>query len=142
MDNTYLIIKSLHVIFVISWMCGLLYLPRLFVYHCNATKDGELDKNLQIMEFKLLKIIMNPAMILAFLSGLWLIHFIGLDAGWIHLKVTLVLILAGLHGFFAKCRKNFANGQNQKSEKFYRVINEGPALLMIFIVFLVILKPF
>jgi putative membrane protein len=142
MENLYLIIKSLHIITVISWMCGLLYLPRLFVYHSKATIGGEFDKNLQIMEQKLLKIIMNPSMILSFIFGFWLIYFIGFDGAWLHIKITLVLILAGFHGFLAKCRKNFVFGKNQHSEKFYRIINEVPALLMVLIVFLVILKPF
>jgi putative membrane protein len=142
MANPYLIIKSLHIIFIISWMCGLFYLPRLFVYHTKANKGGELDKNLQIMEKKLLRIIMNPAMILSFIFGLWLIHFVGLSGGWLHLKIALVLCLVGFHGFLSRCRKNFETGKNQHSEKFYRIINEVPSLLMILIVFLVILKPF
>jgi putative membrane protein len=142
MENLYPIIKSLHIIFVIAWMCGMLYLPRLFVYHSKAQKGGELDKTLQIMERKLLRIIINPAMILSFIFGFWLIHFIGFSGGWLHLKITLVLILAGFHGFLSRWRKDFAAGQNKHSEKFYRIINEVPTLLMIAIVFLVVLKPF
>jgi protoporphyrinogen IX oxidase len=142
MENTYLIIKSLHIIFVIAWMCGLFYLPRLFVYHSKAEQGGELDKTLQIMERKLLRIIMNPAMILSFIFGFWLIHYIGFSGGWLHAKITLVLFLAGFHGFLAKCRKDFVSGKNKHSEKFYRIANEAPTLLMIAIVFLVILKPF
>ncbi len=145
MENLYPIIKSLHIISVISWMCGLLYLPRLFVYHTQATQGGDLDKTLQIMEKKLLKIIMNPAMILSFIFGFWMIYLIGFSGfsgGWLHLKIVLVLVLAGFHGFLAWCRKNFASGTNKKSEKFYRIINEVPTLLMITIVFLVVLKPF
>ncbi len=140
--DTYLIIKSLHIIFVIAWMCGLFYLPRLFVYHTKAQIGSELDLTLQIMERKLLKIIMNPAMILSFIFGFWLIHLIGFSGGWLHLKTTLVLALAGFHGFLSKCRKDFAAGKNKHSEKFYRIINEVPTILMIAIVFLVILKPF
>ena len=142
MENIYPIIKSLHIIFVIAWMCGLFYLPRLFVYHSQAKIGGELDKTLQIMERKLLKIIMNPAMILSFIFGIWLINLVGIGGGWLHLKIVLVLALAGLHGFFAKCRKDFLDGKNIRSEKFYRIINEVPTILMIAIVFLVILKPF
>ena len=142
MENLYPIIKSLHIIFVIAWMCGLFYLPRLFVYHTNAKIGGELDQTLQIMERKLLRIIMNPAMILSFVFGFWLIHQVGFSGGWLHLKLALVLAMAGFHGFLAKCRKDFLNGKNKHSEKFYRVINEVPTLLMIVIVFLVILKPF
>jgi len=142
MENNYLIIKSLHIIFVIAWMCGLLYLPRLFVYHSKAKQGGELDKTLQIMEKKLLKIIMNPAMILSFVFGFWLIYYIGFSGGWLHAKITIVLLLAGFHGFLAKCRKDFILRKNRHSEKFYRTINEVPTLLMIAIVFLVTIKPF
>ncbi len=140
--DIYLIIKSLHIISIISWMCGLLYLPRLFVYHSNAYQGGDLDKTLQIMEEKLLRIIMNPAMILSFVFGIWLIYLVGFSGGWLHLKLVLVLGLAGFHGFLAKCRKDFSFGRNTRSEKFYRVINEVPTVLMIAIIFLVILKPF
>ena len=142
MENLYPIIKSLHIIFVIAWMCGMLYLPRLFVYHTNAKIGGELDKTLQIMEKKLLRIIINPAMILSFIFGSWLIHLVGITGGWLHLKITLVLVLAGFSGFLSRWRKNFELGKNKHSEKFYRIINEVPALLMIIIVFLVVLKPF
>ena len=140
--DLYPIIKSLHLIFVISWMCGLLYLPRLFVYHCKSKKNGELDESLKTMEAKLVKIIMNPAMIFSFIFGIWLIHFIGFSGIWLHIKIFLVLIMAGFHGFLSKCRKKFSLGKNQYSEKFFRIINEIPALLMIAIIFLVILKPF
>jgi len=142
MENIYPIIKSLHIIFVIAWMCGMLYLPRLFVYHTNAKIGGELDKTLQIMEKKLLRIIINPAMILSFVFGFWLIHLVGIEGGWLHLKITLVLVLAGFNGFLSRWRKNFELGKNIHSQKFYRIINEVPAVLMVLIVFLVILKPF
>jgi putative membrane protein len=143
MDNAYLIVKSLHIISVISWMVGMLYLPRLFVYHTKAKIGSELDTTLQTMELKLIKIIINPAMIASFVSGVWLIYFIGFSSGgWLHAKILLVLILAGFHGFLSKCRKNFVAGSNKKSEKFYRIINEVPAVLMVAIVFLVVLKPF
>lgn len=136
------IMKTLHIIFVISWLCGLLYLPRIFVYHVKAKVGGELDKTLQIMERKLLRFIMNPAMILAIIFGLWLGHSIGFDSVWIQVKITLVLLLAGFHGFLAHTRKNFAKGENKHSERFYRIINEVPTLLMIAIVFIVVAKPF
>ncbi|MFT5703721.1 MAG: putative membrane protein [Rickettsiales bacterium] len=143
MENTYLIVKSLHIISVISWMAGLLYLPRIFVYHTKAKIGSELDTTLQVMERKLLRFIMNPAMILSFIFGFWLIHFIGFSSGgWLHAKILLVLILAGFHGFLSKCRKNFASGNNKKSDKFYRIANEVPTLLMIAIVLLVVIKPF
>ena len=140
--NIYLIIKSLHLIFVVSWMIGLLYLPRLFVYHAKTKFGDEVDKTLQIMEKKLLRIIMNPAMIFSFIFGFWLIYLVGFEGGWLHLKLVLILILAGFHGFLAKCRKGFEFGKNRHGEKFYRIINEVPALLMIIIIFLVIIKPF
>ncbi len=123
-------------------MCGLLYLPRLFVYHVNAKKNGELDKALQTMERKLLRIIMNPAMIFSFIFGFWLIYSFGFAGGWLHFKLFLVSILAIFHGFLAKCRKDFSLHQNKHSEKFYRIINEIPALLLIGIILLVIIKPF
>ncbi|MFT6331919.1 MAG: putative membrane protein [Lentimonas sp.] len=141
--DTYLIAKFLHIISLISWMCGMLYLPRLFVYHTQAKIGGELDKTLQIMEAKLLRFIMNPAMILTFITGFWLISFIGFGSGgWLHFKLLLVLFMAGCHGFLGKCRKNFAAGENIRSDKFYRIINEVPTILMITIVFLVVVKPF
>jgi putative membrane protein len=143
MENPYLIVKALHIICVISWMAGMLYLPRLFVYHTKAKIGSELDKTLQIMEIKLLRLIINPAMILSFVFGIWLIYFIGFSSGgWLHAKIFLVLILSGFHGFLSKCRKNFVSGTNKRSEKFYRIINEVPALLMVIIVFLVVLKGF
>jgi putative membrane protein len=97
---------------------------------------------LQIMEKKLLRIIINPAMILSFVFGFWLIHLVGIEGGWLHLKITLVLVLAGFNGFLSRWRKNFELGKNIHSQKFYRIINEVPAVLMVLIVFLVILKPF
>lgn len=141
MVNLYLIVKSLHIISVISWMCGMLYLPRLFVYHTKAKPGGELDQTLQTMERKLLRIIINPAMIASFIFGVWLISIVGFSGIWLHIKLTLVLILSGFHGFLAKCRKDFEKGINKRSEKFYRIINEVPSILMIAIVFLAILKP-
>lgn len=140
--ETYEIIKILHIIAVISWMAGLLYLPRIYVYHCDVETGSKTDEIFQIMERKLLKFIMNPAMILTFIFGFYLAFQIGFDMGWVHAKITLVLILAGFHGYLAVARKKFANGQNKKSAKFYRIINEVPTILMIIIVTLVILKPF
>jgi putative membrane protein len=139
-DNLYLVIKSLHIISFICWMCGIFYLPRLFVYHSKVNPKSESDKIFKIMEKKLLKIIMNPAMIATFIFGFWLIFMIGFQK-WLHLKILLVLILAGFHGFLAKCRKDFEKSQNKHSEKFYRIINEIPTLLMVAIVFLAVLKP-
>jgi putative membrane protein len=142
MESYYLIIKSIHIISIISWMCGLLYLPRLFVYHSQAKLGSDVDKTLQIMEQKLLRIIMNPAMVLSLVFGFWLVYLTGFSGGWLHLKILLVLILAGFHGLLSKCRKNFQLGINKKSHNFYRIINEVPTLLMIAIIFLVVVKPF
>jgi protoporphyrinogen IX oxidase len=136
-------IKVLHVIAVISWMAGMLYLPRLFVYHCEADVGSKQSETFKVMERRLLKAIINPAMIVTWLAGLylaWAGHF--LAAGWFHAKLLLVILLSGVHGFFSRCVKDFANDRNLRSQKFYRVINEMPTLLMIFIVILVVVKPF
>ncbi len=141
MEN-YEIIKILHIVAIISWMAGLLYLPRIFVYHCTVAFNSECDKIFQQMERKLLKFIMNPAMILSFIFGFYLAFQIGFENKWIHLKILLVLILAGFHGFLAHCRKQFIANKNSHSQKFYRIINEVPTILLIAIISLVILKPF
>ena len=140
--ESYDVIKILHIVAVMSWMAGLLYLPRIFVYHSQVAVGSESDKLLQTMEKRLLRYIMTPAMLLVFILGLALSSEIGFEFVWLHIKITLVLCLAGYHGFLAKCRKNFEKGQNKYSQKFYRIINEVPTLLMICIVALVILKPF
>jgi putative membrane protein len=145
-DNLYLWVKALHVIAIISWMAGLLYLPRLFVYHSQVAKGSEADTMLQTMERKLLRYIMNPAMITSFALGIWLIVLTGAGApdsgAWIHAKILCVLALAGCHGMMSKYRKNFVSGTNTKSQKFFRVFNEVPTILMILIVILATLKPF
>jgi len=134
--------KILHIIAVISWMAGLLYLPRIYVYHAETKVGSETDKVFQIMEKKLLRFIMNPAMIITFICGIYLaLQFIS-DSGWIHAKISLVLGLAGFHGFLSSCRKKFEKGTNIRSAKFYRIINEVPTILMIIIITLVVLKPF
>jgi protoporphyrinogen IX oxidase len=145
-DNLYLWIKALHIIAVISWMAGLLYLPRLFVYHAGVSVGSDADKMLQTMERRLLKFIMNPAMIVSFILGIWLIKITGSgmpdSGGWMHVKLFLVLVMAAAHGMMAKHRKQFAAGTNKKSAKYYRIFNEIPTLLMVVIVLLVVLKPF
>jgi putative membrane protein len=138
----YNIIKILHIISLISWLAGLLYLPRIFVYHTQVKIGSESDKIFQIMERRLIRFIMMPAMILTFLSGFYLASEIGFGFAWLHIKITLALILAGFHGALSRYRKNFENGTNKNSQKFFRIINEVPTLLMIVIVALVILKPF
>jgi len=136
-------IKALHVIAVISWMAGMLYLPRLFVYHCDVEVGSKQSETFKVMEWRLLKAIINPAMIVTWLSGLYLAwsgHWY--TSGWFHGKLTLVLILSGVHGFFSRWVKDFAADRNTRSQKFYRIINEVPTVLMVFIVILVIVKPF
>jgi protoporphyrinogen IX oxidase len=136
-------IKALHVIAVISWMAGMLYLPRLFVYHCEAEIGSKQSETFKVMERRLLKAIINPAMILTWVFGLylaWAGHWF--SAPWLHGKLLLVIAMSGIHGFFARCVRDFGADQNLRSQKFYRIINEVPTLLMIGIVILVVVKPF
>lgn len=144
MESYYLIYKSLHIISFVAWFAGLFYLPRLYVYHVTAKKGGELDKTLQIMERRLLRFIMNPAMIFTLIFGILLIFSVGMTnlGGWFHVKFLLIFFLFGFHGLLAVCRKKFVNNSNDKSEKFYRLINEVPTILLILIIFLAVLKPF
>lgn len=124
-------------------MAGMLYLPRLFVYHCEAEPGSKQSETFKVMERRLLRAIINPAMILTWLLGLWLAYDSGFfGSGWLHAKLLLVLILSGLHGVLARCMKDFAADKNRHTQKFYRVINEVPAVLMVLIVLLVVLKPF
>jgi protoporphyrinogen IX oxidase len=139
----YLWIKAFHVIAVIAWMAGMLYLPRLFVYHCDAPKGSIQSDTFKIMERRLLKAIINPAMIVTWVLGLILVWQGGWYAsGWLHAKVLLVLILSGVHGFLSRMVKDFAADRNTRPAKFYRLMNEIPTVLMIGIVILVIVKPF
>lgn len=140
---TYLWLKALHVIAVIAWMAGLFYLPRLFVYHVGAKAGSELSETLKIMERKLLRIIINPAMILSFVFGIAMLlqNPDLLHQPFMHAKLGLVLLMTALHGYLARCRKVFARDQNLHSARFYRFLNEVPTLLMIAIVILIIVKP-
>jgi putative membrane protein len=142
----YLIAKALHVISFISWMAGMLYLPRLYVYHADVPVGSERDKMLQVMERKLLRYIVNPAMIATFAFGIWLIMILGMDvlksSGWLHAKFTLLFLMTAVHGMLAGARKKFARGENTRSAKYYRWLNEAPTVLMIAIVFLAVMKPF
>ena len=136
-------IKALHVIAVISWMAGMLYLPRLFVYHASATVGSELSEKLKIMEWRLLKFIVNPAMLVTWFAGLYLVwagnwHM----AHWFQVKFMLVIAMSGVHGFLVGRVRDFDQDRNTRSARFYRIINEVPTLLMIAIVILVIVKPF
>ena len=136
--------KAIHVISVISWMAAMFYMPRLFVYHTRAEIGSEMDKTFQLMEHKLLKIIMTPSMILTYFFGILIAYiygFVSLGA-WFHIKMTAVIGLTIFHGLLAKWRKDFINGNNNHSEKFYRLMNEIPPILMIVAVIMVIVKPF
>ena len=141
--NSYLLFKSLHLIAVISWMAGLLYLPRIFVYH--SENNNEIISNVfKTMERKLFYYIMTPAMVLSWLFGLILIHEIGFDqlaSLWLQLKLILVIILTGYHFYLGSLLNQFNLDQNRKTSKFYRYINEIPTLLLILIIFIVIFKP-
>jgi protoporphyrinogen IX oxidase len=139
----YLWLKAFHVVAIIAWMAGMLYLPRLFVYHAEAGVGSPQSETFKIMERRLLKYIMTPAMIAAWILGLWIAFaYTGFKGnGWLHTKLLLVLALSGLHGFFAVCVKRFAMDANQRSSRFYRILNEAPTLLMVAIVVLVIVKP-
>jgi putative membrane protein len=141
-------IKAFHIITVIAWMAGMLYLPRLFVYHCAAEKGSVQSETFKVMERRLLRAIINPAMIATWLFGLWL-AWLGPDSRygwfaspWLWAKIALVLALSAVHGLLARWRKDFAADRNRHSQRFYRIINEIPTVLMILIVLLVVLKPF
>jgi putative membrane protein len=139
----YLWLKAFHVVAIIAWMAGMLYLPRLFVYHCDAPKGSIQSETFKIMERRLLKAIINPAMIAAWVLGLILIWQGGwITSGWLHAKVALVLILSGVHGRLVRHVKEFAADRNTRPARYYRLLNEVPTVLMIGIVILVIVKPF
>ena len=136
-------IKAFHVIFVIAWMAGMLYLPRLFVYHCAAEPGSVQSETFKVMERRLMRAIINPAMIATWVFGIWLVWQGGwLSATWLHAKLALVIVMSGVHGMLSRYRRDFAADQNRHSERFYRIINEVPTLLMIGIVLLVVIKPF
>ena len=139
----YLWIKALHVISMVAWMAGMLYLPRLYVYHVEAGPGSPQAKTFGVMEQRLLRFIMNPAMAAVWITGLWLAyageHW---REGWLHGKLLLVVLMSGCHGFLAASRRKLAEGTDRRSVGFYRVLNEVPTVLMIGIVILVIVKPF
>jgi protoporphyrinogen IX oxidase len=136
-------VKALHVIAMIAWMAGMLYLPRLFVYHCEAEPGSKQSETFKVMERRLLRAIINPAMMVTWLAGLWLAFESGhYRAGWLQAKFVLVVILTALHGLFAHWTREFSEDRNTRSSKFYRLVNEIPTVLMIGIVILVIVKPF
>lgn len=141
-SGLYLWFKALHVIAVIAWMAGMLYLPRLFVYHCAAAPGSEQSETFKVMERRLLRAIINPAMVVTWAVGLWLAWDGGwLGAGWFHAKLALVLALSAVHGLLSAYVRAFAEDRNTRSETFYRALNEVPTVLMIGIVVLVVVKP-
>lgn len=136
-------LKAFHIIAVIAWMAGMLYLPRLFVYHCETTPGTPEYERFKLMERKLMRVIINPSMIAVWVLGLLLAHTLGIWAqGWFHAKLLLVIVLSGLHGFLSRWRRDFERGENRYSQRFYRIVNEVPAVLMALIVILVVVKPF
>ena len=145
--NTYLLFKSIHLIAVISWMLGLLYLPRIFVYHSEAVKNNkseDLILTFKIMEKRLFIYIMNPAMIVSWILGILLIYTIGIDNFnffWLQLKLFFVVLLTIYHLFLFQCLRKFAENNNSLSPKFYRIINEIPTVLLIGVIFVVVFKP-
>jgi putative membrane protein len=135
--------KALHIISVIAWMAGMLYLPRLFVYHCDAEIGSKQSETFKVMERRLLRAIINPAMIATWILGLYLAWSGGwFMSGWLHAKILLVVLMSGVHGFLSARVRDFALDKNTRSQKFYRIINEVPTVLMILIVILVVVKPF
>lgn len=136
-------VKAVHVIAIIAWMAGMLYLPRLFVYHADAPAGSPQSDTFKLMEFRLMTIIMNPAMIVAWVLGLWLAWQGGwYAAGWFHGKLLLVVILSAVHGTLSSSMRAFAEDRNEKSARYWRMMNEVPTVLMFGIVILVIVKPF
>lgn len=137
-------IKALHIISVIAWMAGMLYLPRLFIYHCDAAPGSAMSETFKVMERRLLRAIINPAMIATFVFGGLLLAVPGIvdwNAWWIYAKLTLVLGMGAVHGEFSRWRRDFELDRNERPAKFYRLMNEIPTVLMIGIVILVVVKP-
>ena len=141
----YLWFKALHIISVIAWMAGLLYLPRLFVYHCDAPVGSVSSETFKVMERRLARAIMTPAMLATWLFGLALLAAspaVDWGSGWLHLKLFLVIVMSGLHGMMARWRREFLVDRNRHTARFYRIVNEVPTVLMVAIVLTVIIKPF
>ena len=143
--NNYSLIKAFHVISMVAWMAALLYLPRLFVYHTTVKKNSDTSEMLKIMEYRLQKYIMNPAMLLTLLFGIFLLKTDGVinwGAKWIYFKLLAVFLLLLVHHLLAKYRKDFYMDNNNRSKKFYKILNEVPTVLLVIIILLVYLKPF
>ena len=142
--NSYLLFKSLHLIAVVSWMAGLLYLPRIFVYHVENKEKKEATDIFEVMEKRLFYYIMRPAMILAWIFGIILIYLNGIEIFsqlWMQIKLVLVILLSVYNDYLGRCLVSLKNNSNSRSSKFFRIINEIPTVMLIFIVFLVIFKP-
>ena len=142
--NSYLLFKSLHLIAVVSWMAGILYLPRIFVYHVQNKEKKEATEIFEVMEKKLFYYIMRPAMIFTWIFGLVLIYLNGIEIFsqlWMQIKIVLVILLSAYNDYLGKCLASLRDNSNTRSSKFFRIINEIPTLVLIFIVFLVIFKP-
>jgi putative membrane protein len=144
--ESYLWLKSFHIIAVIAWMAGMLYLPRLFVYHLRTLPGSEASELFKIMERKLLRLIINPAMIATWIFGLWLAFKLnafdgGANGYWLHAKLGLVILMQVVHALLARYRRQFARDERPRSERFFRILNEAPALLIIGIVILAVVKP-
>ena len=142
--NSYLLFKSLHLIAVVSWMAGLLYLPRIFVYHVENKEKKEATNIFEVMEKKLFYYIMRPAMIFTWIFGLILIYLNGIEIFsqlWMQIKIVLVLLLSAYNNYLGKCLVSLKNNSNTRSSKFFRIINEVPTITLIFVIFLVIFKP-
>jgi len=141
-DGFYLWAKVLHIVSVIAWMAAMLYLPRLFVYHVEAGAGSPQSETFKIMERRLLRAIMTPAMLSTWYFGLWLAWSgFGFMGGWLHAKIAAVVVLSGMHGYFAGAVRRFAEDREQRTSRHWRVLNEAPAVLMVIIVILVVIKP-
>lgn len=141
--SLYLWLKAFHIVSFVAWMVGLLYLPRLFVYHADAKRGSKLSETFKMMERRLLKIIMLPALCATWILGLILAVMTDAFAqGWFHGKLLLVLLLSALHGYFVRCTREFAEDRSVKSARFFRLLNEFPTVLLILIVLLVVIRPF
>lgn len=142
-DGFYLWAKAIHVIAVISWMAGMLYLPRLFVYHSECERGSAQSETFKVMERRLLRAIINPAMVVTWVFGLWLAwKGFAFSGGWLHAKIGLVVLLSGVHGYLSASVRRFAEDRNEKPARHWRIVNEIPTVLMIAIVILVVVKPF
>ena len=143
LGEAYLWVKALHIIAVIAWMAGMLYLPRLYIYHCAAEPGSVQSETFKVMERRLLRAIINPAMIAAWLLGLMLAaHLDVWGEGWFHGKLAMLVLLSAIHGTYARWRRHFAADQNHHDARFYRWMNEVPTVLMIAIVILAVVRPF